>query len=107
MATIGIGIQNASFDQGAAGTTDLIAAPGAGKVIKVLGYVIASSAAGTVKLIDSTPTDITGAMPIAANGSIVVQGRHQVGVCAANTKLQLVSATGACKGNVTYIIDSA
>lgn len=101
-------ILTASFDQGAAGTTDLIAAPGAGLHIVLLGILAAFDAAGTAQLRDSTPTAITGVMPVAANGNIIATpGNLPLGRCAANTKLQIVTATAKAKGVVIYAIEAA
>lgn len=96
--------------QGAAGTTDLVAAPGAGLKIYVVKLVLVMSAAGTLKFTEGTgPTDLTGPMAIAANGGIVDVGDGIEAVLqtnTANSKLSLVTTVGAANGWLRYFIDS-
>lgn len=54
------------------GTTELISAV-AGKSIWVVSYAVVVTTAGTVKFSDGT--DLTGAMPFAANGGISCSGQ--------------------------------
>jgi hypothetical protein len=57
----------------AAGAGDTAVVAGvAGKRIAVMGYVIVASAAGVNPKWRSNTTDISGAMPFAANGGVVV-----------------------------------
>lgn len=83
------------------GTTDLVAAPGAGLKIYVTLICFTDTAAGTIKFTEGTgPTDLTGAMSFAANGGMVPIGDGESVVLqtnTANSKLSIVSA-GAGSG---------
>lgn len=86
-------------------TTVLVAAPAAGKSIWVYGLVGTGTPAGTIKLIDATPTDHTGVMPVADNGGFVIpEGEHPWVKCAAAKALQIVTATTAFDGILIYAI---
>jgi hypothetical protein len=98
---------SASFDQGAAGTTAVVAAPGVGKRIWVVGYTIGMSAAGTAKW-QSAANDKTGAIPFigTAYGPFADRGNEETPLfaCNENEALNLTTVTGAAKGYVTYYI---
>jgi len=55
----------------ASGNTELVAAQ-TGRQIRVLNYVIVAAGAVSVKFVSdaATDTDLTGAMPLAANGGV-------------------------------------
>jgi hypothetical protein len=97
----------AVISQGAAGTTTLVTAD-ATKKIKVVSYVIVISATGTAKFIDSTPTDLTGAMPIATNGGVSAIGTtfSPLFATAVNKSLQIVSTVGAVTGHLSYFLEA-
>jgi hypothetical protein len=99
-------LQFATISQGAAGTTTLVTADATRK-IKVVSYVIVISATGTAKFIDSTPTDLTGAMPIAINGGVSAIGTtfSPLFATAVNKSLQIVSTTGAVTGHLSYFLE--
>lgn len=100
------------IDQGAAGSTDLVAAPtGTRERIFVVSVVLMMAAAGTAKFTEGTsPTDITGALPIAINAGFVASGTPETPILwtpTANSKLSLVTATGAAKGWIIYYTSSS
>lgn len=92
------------------GTTDLVAAPGAGLKIYVVTIVLSDTAAGTFKFTEGTgPTDLTGAMPFAANGGMVPIGdgiNPVLNTNTANAKLSIVSAGAGSGANgwIRYFI---
>lgn len=96
--------------QGAAGSTDLVAAPGAGARIYVVRIVLSMSVAGTLKFTEGTgPTDLTGALDIAAAGGFVVGSGNGEPVLFTNTpnaKLSVVTTVGLAKGWLHYFIDA-
>jgi hypothetical protein len=99
-------ILQASFDQGAAGSTDLVAAPGAGLKIYVVAFVSSSSVAGTLKFQEGGTTDLSGAMPMAASPAVLASDGIEpiLQTNTAGVKLNIVTATGAAKGYLRYFI---
>lgn len=99
-----------SVAQGAAGATDLVVAPGAGARIYVVKIVLALDAAGTIKFTEGTgPTDLTGAIPVSANGGFVVIGTNGEPVLQTNTqnsKLSITTVTGKAQGWIAYYLDT-
>lgn len=97
-----------AIDQGAAGTTDLVAAPGAGLKIYVTGIALSLSAAGTVRFTEGTgPTNLSGDMDLAAAGGFVSIGDGTnviLNTNTANAKLSIVSTVGAANGWLRYFI---
>ena len=105
-----------AFDATKAGTRELVAAPGAGLAIKLLGfYAVGSAADGTLKLQDGagTPVALTGTITL----DISVNDRWELpphgggsdgghwGVCTANKALNIVlSANMDCDGAISYEI---
>ena len=87
-----------SVDQGAAGTTELVAAS-SGKKHKVMGAVLVMDAAGTLKF--TSTSDLSGAMDLAANAGFVLPTASlpymQGGLGLA---LSLVTTVGKAKGIV-------
>jgi hypothetical protein len=104
-------ITQVAVTQGAAGSTDLVAIPGTGLKIYVVGIVLVGDAGGTVKFTEGTgPTDLTGAIPVAANGGFVVISNDDTPILSTNTansKLSLVSVTAKVFGWVRYFVDAA
>lgn len=93
---------HASFDQGAAATTELVAAPAAGYRIVVHGITIGIGTTGTAQLL-SAATALTGAIPIAASDpKDLLAGSDMTLQCAAAEALNLTTVTGAAKGVVFY-----
>jgi hypothetical protein len=94
--------------QGAAGTTDLVAAPGAGLKIYVVSVVLTLDAAGSIKFTEGTgPTDLSGVIPVAINSGFVVLGDAECPVLQTNTanaKLSMVTATGKAFGWLRYFV---
>lgn len=102
-------ITQAAVAQGAAGSTDLVAAPGADRRIYVVTIVLSLDAAGTLKFQENAVTDLSGAFPIAANGGFVILGNGYDPVLQTNTvnlKLNIVTVTGKAFGYIRYFIDS-
>jgi hypothetical protein len=102
-----------AVNQSGAGSTDLVAAPGAGARIYVVTIVLSNShsAAGTFKFTEGTgPTDLTGEMQMAAaGGGIVAIGNGIDPVLhtnTANAKLSVVTATGFVDGWIRYFLAS-
>ena len=104
-------IVQAAINQAAAGSTDVVAAPGAKVRIYVVAIVLTNShsAAGTIKFTEGTgPTDLTGEMQLAASGGgmvIVGDGLSPVlHTPTANSKLSIVTVTGFVDGYIRYFI---
>ena len=94
------------FDQGAAGTTELVAAV-TGKKIVLKALVFTMSAAGTATLKSAT-TAISGAMPIAANGGMVMPPvkDEAYAECAVSEALNITTTVGLAKGFGAYSLES-
>lgn len=85
-------------------SADLVALV-SGKKIRVLAYTIVVGAAVTIKFQSGGSTDLTGAMPLAANGGISAPfsplGHFET---AAGAKLNLVlGSSQAFAGHITYV----
>ena len=91
--------------QGAAGTTQLVAAS-AGNRHKIVGALLTITLAGTVKFIDGSG-DLTGAMTTAAAGGFVwaTDPRFPLIVTAVNSALSLVTTLGAAAGVVLIVTE--
>ena len=96
----------AAIAQGGAGTTQLVAAD-ATKKIKVANYVFVMSATGTAKFI-SGAGDLTGAMPIVANGGVSAPGQTSSHwfETPTNSALSIVTTTGAATGHISYFLEA-
>ena len=111
MTLVGAGrtITQVVLNQGAAGATDLVAAPGVGLKIYVVAIVLTMDAAGTLKFTEGTsPTDITGVMNFAANGGMVVVGDGANVILQTqtpNSKLSITTVTGKAQGYIRYFVD--
>lgn len=94
-----------SVAQGAAGTT-VLAAADAAKKHKVVSAVIILDVAGSVKFTDSSG-DLTGAMPVAANGGFVLSNtiNPYTETGAINRALNLVTVTGKAFGVVGILTE--
>ncbi len=97
-----------AIDQTAAGSTDVVAAPGAGLKIYVVGAVLSMSAAGTVKFQEGTgPTDLSGEIDFPALGGMVTIGNGIDPILQTNTanaKLTILTTTGAANGWLRYFV---
>lgn len=94
-----------SFASNTSGNTELVAAPGAGKSIQLLGFTL--SAAGTVvaSLQDSegTPLNLTRHALINGSQAVAPPSAEWQWVCGANTALRLnLSGAVFTYGSVTY-----
>lgn len=93
----------AAITQGAAGTTQLVAADAAAK-IKVVSYVVVLDAAGSFKFTDGV-ADLTGVMLMAANGGVSAVGQpssHLLETGAINRALSITTVTGKAFGHIAY-----
>ena len=104
-------VNRAAINAAKSGTRDLIAAPGDGYQIAVLGMSLCGSAGdGTATFIDSTPTTHTGVYSFDVDAQPfltlpVVDSPHAWILCAENTKLQVtLSANLDLDGIVIYEI---
>lgn len=68
----GYDVKHATIVASASGATQVVAAVAA-KRIRVLGYTLVAAGAVTVKF-QSNATDLTGALPLAANGGVSAAG---------------------------------
>lgn len=84
------------------GTTEIVAAV-AGKRIYVVSYAVVTTAAGTVKFSDGS--DLSGAMPFAANGGISCSGQPSSPWfwTAEGSALSIVT-TATTNGHLSYTI---
>ena len=92
--------------QGAAGTTQLVAAD-ATKKIKVVSYVLVMSLGGSAKFLDSA-ADLTGAMVLVTSGGVSAISRassplFETGV---NKALSITTVTGAAQGHLSYFLEA-
>lgn len=97
-----------AIDQSVAGSTDVVAAPGAGLKVYVVGVTVSLSAAGTIRFTEGTgPTNLTGDLDVALAGGFVTFGDGANVVLqtnTANSKLTLTSTGGAANGWLRYYI---
>lgn len=96
-----------AITQGAAGTTQLVAAD-ATKKVKIASYTIVMDAAGSVKFTDGT-VDLSGVMPMAANGGVAQPGQpagHLLETAAINRPLNIVTVTGKAFGHFSYFLEA-
>jgi hypothetical protein len=95
--------------QGAAGSLDLVAAPGTDFRVYVVTICLVSDVAGTVKFTEGTgPTDLTGAMVTGVGSQLLLGGNNDFAVLqtiTANAKLSLVSVTSKLSGFIRYYVD--
>lgn len=95
-------MNNAAITQAGAATTELVAAPGAGKQIVVHGYLF-TNASGTA-IFKSGTTALTGA--ITSGGHPVSIEGYQILRCASNEALNLVTSAAAAFGHLKYTIET-
>lgn len=102
-------ISQVVVNQGAAGATDLVTAPGAGQRIHVTHIFLVLDAAGTIKFTEGTgPTDLTGVMPIALNGQLNLVADSPYPILSTQTaaaKLSITTATGKAQGWIRYYVE--
>lgn len=100
-------LQFAPISTAASGATQLVAAPGGSLQVKVVSYVIVAASAVSAKF-QSATTDLTGAMPLAANGGVVAAGQPSSHwfECAANQALNInLSGAVQVSGHVGYFVE--
>jgi len=107
MASIGTNVRHAAINQSGAATTTLVADPGDGLAIVVLGIVLSSDTTGTALFQDGAATALAGEVNLLA-GSPLVVGFSGVPVLrvTASESLQLVTSQ-ECNGWIAYTIDTA
>ena len=95
----------AKINQGT-GTAELVAAPTNGDKIRVLGYVVAGSATGTVEFrSDDSTGSLTGVMPILVDSNIVAPySRAGWFECVADESLDLFTVTASADGHIIYTL---
>jgi hypothetical protein len=98
-------ISRYGVSQGSAGNTVIIAAS-PGNKHKVIGGVVSLSAAGSIKFLTAS-TDISGAMPLAANGGFVLPPSPH---CAwletnENEALSYTTVTGLARGFLLVVTE--
>lgn len=100
-------LQFATIAQGAAGTTELVAAVG-GQRIKVVSYVFVMSLAGTAKFRSGASTDMSGAMDIAINGGVssVSNVATPLMQTVSGEALNIVTTTGAARGHISFFTEA-
>jgi len=99
------GLITFGFDQGAAGSDDIVTAPTGTAKIVVVGFYLTSDVAGTLQIKDGT-TVIGGTIQMGATGAYAWQGTLNdpwVELTAA-TKLAITSATCKISGFFIYRI---
>lgn len=101
----GKSLTDGAISQGAAGTTQLLAAFGA-FATRITGYMVVMDAAGTFKFNDGT-ADLTGAIPVAANGGVVMVGQATSPVLnlLSNRPFKIITTGGKAFGHFTYFTE--
>lgn len=102
-------LQFAKIDTAASGNTSLVATPGASKKIVVRSYLLIAGAAVNVKF-RSANTDLTGALPLAANGGASAPGNPELAwfETAANEALNInLSGAVQVSGHIAYTVEAA
>jgi hypothetical protein len=98
----------AAITQGAAGTTQLVAA-NASKKVKVVSYVVVLDAAGSFKFTDGV-ADLTGAMPVEAKSGVSASAgdasAHLLETAAINRAFSITSVTGKAFGHISYFLEA-
>ena len=91
--------------QGAAGTTQLVAADTTRR-IKVVSYAFTMSLAGTAKFTGAA--DLTGAMTLATNGGVsAISGQFDwMFQTSVNAALSIVTTVGAANGHMSYFLEA-
>lgn len=101
-------VSSVAVAQGSAGTTALVAAPGAGLRIVMHGADISIDGGGSVKFA-SASTDLTGAMftHSASHATISIAGGADCVLrCAENQALNIISTSNPASGVVYYTVES-
>lgn len=105
------GTLHAVIDHATSGDNTIVAAPGAGKKIRVIGFFLVAGGAVTARFESgASGTALTGQMSLAANGG-VVSAYNPGGCfadCAANTLLNLeLGGAVSVDGALTYQVVDA
>lgn len=109
MASICNHVQYASINQSGAATTDLVADPGDGKRIVVLGMILTCDTAGTIYFHDdaASPVSFTGEMYVLA-GTPLAAGYNGMPLFASTSSQKLqCTTTQEFNGVIAYTIDTA
>ena len=99
-------LQFASISTAASGATQLVAAQGGALKIKVVSYVIVASSAVSAKF-QSSSTDLTGAMSLAASGGVAApSGSSHWFETAANQALNInLSGAVQVSGHLGFFVE--
>lgn len=99
---------HAAIDVAAGATDEIVAAPGAGKKIVMLGYVMGNQTGAGAMEWKSASTTLTASMStnryITQNTPYCTMG---IMVCAANEALNLTSTASVLRGACTYVVIDA
>jgi hypothetical protein len=106
---LGRTITQVAVNQAAAGSTDVVAAPGDGLKIYVVTICLLNShsAVGTLVFNEGTgPTALSGQMQLAVGGGIVLVGDPQpvLQTNTANSKLTVTTTTAFVDGYIRYFV---
>ncbi len=96
-----------AITQGAAGTTQLVAA-NATKKVKLVSYVFILDAAGSLKFTDGT-VDLSGVMPTSINGGVSASGQpsaHLLETAAVNRALSITTVGAKAFGHYSYFLEA-
>lgn len=93
----------AAIDASAQGNTEIIPAPGAGKFIRVFGYVLTSAGTVSATFVSGDDGDLTGPMPMVAGTSIHTEYEDGLFDCGVNEALNInLSGAVAVGGHLKY-----
>lgn len=100
-------LQFAVINQGAAGTTEIVAAVG-GQRIKLVSYAFTLSILGTAKWRSGAATDMSGPMDIAATGGVAIAGdvANPLAQTVVGEALNIVTTLGAARGHISYFTEA-
>lgn len=93
--------QSVEINQGAAGTTELVAAPGEGRRICVVSYLVVLDGGGTFGF-----SGCSGDIPAddKSGASFAGSDKGPAFVCAPGEALSIVTTVGAAQGHLAYCV---
>jgi hypothetical protein len=103
------GINTLSFDQAAAGTDTLIAAPGADNRIVICGVFVSLSSTGVVEFRNGSTDRLLGQWDMSGNSAVGFNGTmvDPVVELSDNQPLVIVTSGGAASGFIKYFTTSS
>lgn len=102
-------LRTVPINQASAGTDELVPAPTPSRRnIVVVSYLIVMAGQGSYRLEAGDGTDLSGDVPAEDTGGVSFAGAAQAPalVVPAGEALQIVTASGAARGHLTYFIDN-